>query len=356
MNNTFKLLSSLLMLGIFLVGCASTTMQSSQPAADSPAESIVLVTGITGRQGGGVATALLEQGYQIRGLTRNPDSDASQAWSARGVDMVKGDFTDYDSIKAAVDGVDYLFVNIIQNIPDFVDAGKHIFDAAHDAGVKHTVFTSARLHELESGFPSKSPSMRDLELYLRDSDYSYTIMRLPEMMENYLRDRDIRGFLTTGIVSYGSEESLGYTFNSYDMGRVTAGTFSDPEKWNRRELNLASSALTDKEVATLISKLSGLDIQYSTKTWEEAEGPFAVNFRFKEENDLAYDMDELEREFPGLMNLEEFLIKNNFAELIRNTPAEPAANERRGRGAGGGRNGERERDPNREGGGGRAGQ
>jgi uncharacterized protein YbjT (DUF2867 family) len=238
--------------------------------------------------------------------------------------MVRGDFTDYESIKDAVTGVDYIFVNIIQNIPGFVEAGIHTFDASHQAGVKHIVFTSARLHELESGFPIEGPSMRDLELYLRESDYSYTIMRLPEMMENYLRDRDRQAILTAGIVSYGLEDSINYNFNSYDMGRVTAGTFADPQKWNRRELNLASSALTDLEIATLIGKLSGLDIQYSTKSWDEGTAPFLVNFRFKEEHDLAYDMEELEREFPGLKTLEEFLAGNNFGELMRTTaPAAP---------------------------------
>lgn len=346
MKSFITLLSAVLMCSLFLIGCGTAATQSTQTSVHSPVDSLVLVTGITGRQGGGVATVLLEQGYQVRGLTRDTTSEASQAWSDRGVEMVKGDFTDYDSIKNAVDGADYIFVNIIQNIPDFVDAGKHTFDAAHEAGVKHIVFTSARLHELESGFPVRSPSMRDLELYLRESAYSYTIMRLPEMMENYLRDRDIQGFLGNGIVSYGLENSLGYTFNMYDMGRVTAGTFADTEKWSRRELNLASSALTDREIATLISKLSGRDIQYTTKSWDEATGQNAANFRFKEEHDLAYDMEELEREFPGLKTLEEFLVENNFGELMAAAISAPPAQERRGGGQGGGnrRGGERPAD------------
>ena len=58
--------------------------------------SLVLVTGITGKQGGSVAQALLRHGHRVRGLTRNPGSDRARELTDQGIEMVKGDFDDPD--------------------------------------------------------------------------------------------------------------------------------------------------------------------------------------------------------------------------------------------------------------------
>ena len=73
------------------------------------AAKIILVTGVTGRQGGAVARALLENEYQVRGLSRNPQSDRALAMKARGVEMVKGDFEDIASLDAAMKDVHGVF-------------------------------------------------------------------------------------------------------------------------------------------------------------------------------------------------------------------------------------------------------
>ena len=49
---------------------------------------LVLVTGVTGKQGGAVARALIAKGHRVRGMTRNVESDAARAVAALGVDLV----------------------------------------------------------------------------------------------------------------------------------------------------------------------------------------------------------------------------------------------------------------------------
>ena len=70
---------------------------------------LALVTGVTGKQGGAVARALIAKGHRVRGMTRNVESDAARAVAALGVDLVVGDFRDSDSLAAAVAGVDTVF-------------------------------------------------------------------------------------------------------------------------------------------------------------------------------------------------------------------------------------------------------
>ena len=64
-----------------------------------------LVTGATGKQGGGVVENLLSGNkVAIRALTRNPDSPAAKSLAAKGVELVKGSLTDESSLVTAMDG------------------------------------------------------------------------------------------------------------------------------------------------------------------------------------------------------------------------------------------------------------
>ena len=301
----------------FSVFACSTTDSvdglSHQPIEDT----LVLVTGITGNQGTGVAEALLAEGFNVRGLSRNIQSEASLAWISRGVEMVQGDFTDYASISGAVSGIDHMFLNITEQTTDYIEAAKNAIDSAYAAGTEHVVFTSNRPADPESGFnvtPERTKRM--IELHLREVGRSYTTLRIPFMMENLVRERDMTAVLANGVIEYGEDNTLGYYMSSKDMGLLAAAAFADPNAWDGREVNMASDALTYRQLAELISELSGLDIAYRVAPWSEMRGPFVPNFQFFETNP-PYDMQEIRQEFPQVQTLREYLISQNYAEKIR---------------------------------------
>src|ERR1017187_10414895 len=64
----------------------------------------ILITGVTGNQGGSVAHALQGSGFYLRGLTRKPDSERAAALARRGVDIVKGDLDDEATLRRALAG------------------------------------------------------------------------------------------------------------------------------------------------------------------------------------------------------------------------------------------------------------
>lgn len=65
----------------------------------------VLVTGATGKQGGSVVRHMLENGWNLRAFTRDPNNRAADALADKGVEMVRGDLEDPNSFEAALRGV-----------------------------------------------------------------------------------------------------------------------------------------------------------------------------------------------------------------------------------------------------------
>ena len=51
----------------------------------------ILVTGVTGQQGGAMAQGLQGMGFHLRGLTRKPESERAAALAHQGIEIVKGD-------------------------------------------------------------------------------------------------------------------------------------------------------------------------------------------------------------------------------------------------------------------------
>lgn len=101
----------------------------------------ILVVGATGQQGGGVINALLASGstdLKIRALTRNPSSSAAHALSKRGIEPVKGDLLNRQSLIKALTGCDaaYLVTDFRgpEDIVGELRQGRQFADAAAEAG------------------------------------------------------------------------------------------------------------------------------------------------------------------------------------------------------------------------------
>lgn len=68
-------------------------------------QKLVTIVGSTGTQGRAIITSLIKDPqYKIRGLTRNPDGVIAQGLRANGVEVVKADLGDPDSLRSAFAG------------------------------------------------------------------------------------------------------------------------------------------------------------------------------------------------------------------------------------------------------------
>ena len=75
---------------------------------------ILTVFGATGKQGGSVVQTILSHPtlstqYKVRAVTRDPSKPAGEALKTQGVEVVKADLNDEDSVYKAVEGSQVVF-------------------------------------------------------------------------------------------------------------------------------------------------------------------------------------------------------------------------------------------------------
>src|SRR6185437_2269112 len=105
-----------------------------------------LVTGATGYVGGRLVPRLLDAGYGVRALARDPDKLSSVPWRTD-VEVVPGDLNDIDSLVTAFDGIDvvyYLVHSMGGKSKDFSAeedrSARNVVTAARSAGVRRLVY------------------------------------------------------------------------------------------------------------------------------------------------------------------------------------------------------------------------
>ncbi|KAL6915047.1 hypothetical protein ACHAP8_005891 [Fusarium lateritium] len=98
------------------------------------ASKLLVVIGITGRQGSSVANAFVDlPEWRIRGVSRDASSPVAQDWISKGVEIFKGDLNDVDSLKNAFRGATAIF-----GVTDFYSQATNLANiaGAKEAGVK----------------------------------------------------------------------------------------------------------------------------------------------------------------------------------------------------------------------------
>ena len=111
---------------------------------------MILVTGGTGFIGPRVVHALRERDKEVRALVRNPSGKAATMLAAWGAELVRGDMTDRESLRGAVEGSEVVvhLVAIRQGSGEqfrrvMEDGTRDLVAAAKEAGVKRFVLMSA---------------------------------------------------------------------------------------------------------------------------------------------------------------------------------------------------------------------
>ncbi len=145
----------------------------------------ILVTGATGTVGRQVVEQLVKRGADVRVLVRDP----AKADFAAGVNAVKGDLLDVDSLRSAFSGVSTLFLlNAV--VPDEFTQALIALNLAREAGVERIVYLSVIHSDVYVNVPHFAGKF-GVERMIEQMGFNATILRPAYFMNNELTIKDV---------------------------------------------------------------------------------------------------------------------------------------------------------------------
>jgi NAD(P)H dehydrogenase (quinone) len=222
-------------------------------------ESKIAVTGASGHLGRLVIEALLAgntPANRIVALVRDPEKISD--FAARGVEVRRADYTQKDSLEAALKGIERLLLISSNEVGQRLTQHKSVVEAARQAGVKFIAYTS--ITRANTTLMQLAAEHKATEQIIRESGIPFTFLRNSWYFENYtdqfpstLQHKAIFGSAGDGRVSAATRA---------DYAAAAAAVLTADNHENKVYELGGDTAFTLSELAAEISKQTGSEIVY----------------------------------------------------------------------------------------------
>ncbi|ORX34493.1 hypothetical protein BD324DRAFT_604686 [Kockovaella imperatae] len=233
---------------------------------------LLVILGATGNQGGSVIRSILadpqaKSQFSLRGITRDPSSAKSQKLSSQGVDLVKADLDDTESLKRAFEGAHGVFA-----VTDFwslgdnakereTQQGKNIGDAAKAAGVKHLVYSM--LYNVNDATKGRLSKVYHFDSKADAADYIDSLgVPNTKFMPGYFLSNFVTGFnpnpqtgALTQFIPISPSSKVPIFDAEADTGKFVKAIFLKPDQTLGKHIKAATAYLTYDEIASTLAKL-----------------------------------------------------------------------------------------------------
>ena len=195
-----------------------------------------------------------------------------------GAEVVTGDISDRESVKAAISCAYGVFV-VTPILPDEEQVGKAVVEECKEAGIQHVVFSGAESVKDEIGktctfFDSKFA----VEKYLDEIGVPNTSIRYPFYFENFLTffplSAEADGTYSLTLPMDGPLDAMSVP----DGAPIVVNVFQNPQQY----LALSAERKSISELLQIISKVTGKVIKYNQVSFEQ--------FANQPQNPLATDL------------------------------------------------------------------
>lgn len=220
---------------------------------------LIAVTGSTGAVGGAVARLLADQAPRL--VVRN----AARAPAIPGSEVAVASYDDGAAARAALDGVDVLFMVSAAESANRREEHRTFISAAAEAGVRHLVYTSFAGAAPEATF-TLGRDHWDAESAIRSSGMAFTLLR-----DNFYLDVLPLFADGTGAIRGPAGSGRVAAVARADVAEVAAAVLRSPDQHAGAVHQLTGpEALTLDEVAARAGAALGKDLRYAAETVDEA--------------------------------------------------------------------------------------
>lgn len=233
---------------------------------------VIAVCGATGTQGGSVISHLQSDGsFAIRALTRRPSSPRAKELAESGVEVVRADYDDIESLISAFRGCYGVFAvtNWYEAFERERDQGCNLVRAAKATGIQHFVLSTGE-HTAPIDCP-QSETKADTNDFLLASHLPRTSIYLTFYYSNIFLFEAIQkrtdGALQLNL-PYPTDSPIP-SLSASDVGGFVLAAFLDPAKWIGKDMRLCTEFITPREYATIFEEVSGQHVHVQEVTRDE---------------------------------------------------------------------------------------
>jgi NAD(P)H dehydrogenase (quinone) len=223
----------------------------------------ILVTGATGRLGSKVLHFLLRRRAADTVVALARDQGKAQVLASLGIEVRYGDYSDYDSLVSAFEGIDQIYMVSAVAFTDRTAQHKNVIDAARLAGVRHVIYPSIqRINDHLCPIDGVTDSDIATERMLENSGMSFTLVRHP------LYANDLPMFIGAQAAQDGFIGPAGdgrIPLASYEeLAEAGAVLLSQERQENGRYLLNSGQTWSFRDIADALSGLTGKAIEFES--------------------------------------------------------------------------------------------
>jgi uncharacterized protein YbjT (DUF2867 family) len=241
---------------------------------------LLVVFGATGQQGGSLVDYVindpeLSKQYNVRGVTRDLSKPAAQALLQKGVEVVKGDADDKESLEQAMQGAHTVFaitVTIYDHLTKRreISQGKAMADAAVATGAHYFIFSSLSHAGRISGSKLQNidhfDGKADVEEYIRTLPIKSAFFAPGSFMQNFggMMAPHPAGDGTYALSNFVKPETqLPLIDTVGDTGKYIGAILAEPEKYESKVFSAATRLYSYSEIVQTMSQMTGKTVKYN---------------------------------------------------------------------------------------------
>ena len=246
---------------------------------------IIVVTGATGAQGGGLVRAILARpgdGFAVRALTRDPRSEKGRALADAGAEVVAADVDDAASLDRAFAGAYGAFCvtffwNHFSAEKEIAEVG-HMAAAARKVGVRHVIWST--LEDTRKWVPlddNRMPTLHgkykvphfdgkgEADQIFRDAGVPTTFLLTSFYWDNFIYFGAGPQRLPDGTLAltFPMADRKLPAMAAEDIGKCAYGVFQRGGEFVGKTIGIAGEHLTGAQLAEKMSRATGHDIRYN---------------------------------------------------------------------------------------------
>lgn len=223
-------------------------------------QGIIVVVGATGMQGSAVTRQLLDDGWRVRALTREPRRRKARRLASLGAEVVQVDTSDLEALVPVLDGADGVFGVQNHHVSGYegeVAQGRNVAEAAHRTQVPHVVYSSAGTGVRGTGVGSWDTKV-DVADRMRELELPLTVLRPMAFME-LMTERQFFPPASTWHTMprlMGASRPVGWLAVD-DLAVIVAQAFRSPDAFMGRDVALASDVRSIDECRQIWAEITG---------------------------------------------------------------------------------------------------